>query len=62
MNGKTAKLIKKVAKARGIMHRRYINSLKQEWYNLNRHERAERHKEWQEEVEQANQKRSLSNG
>lgn len=52
MNGKTAKLLRKVAKERGNRSPRFIRSLKRKWYALNRHERAEKRKEYQQEIQQ----------
>lgn len=52
MNGKTAKLIRKVAKKRGTRKPKEIKALKRDWYSLNRHERTKRRKEYQQEIAQ----------
>lgn len=54
MNGKTATLLRKVAhqKANSDKQRKGIlNGLKRMWYDLNRHERADKRKELQAELE-----------
>lgn len=50
MNGKTAKLLRKVANHRGKNNRQYRSKLKRMWYSLNRHERAEKRKELKAEI------------
>lgn len=50
MNRATAKLLRKVAKARGTTRPRDIRALKRDWYSLNRKERTQRRKEYEEEI------------
>lgn len=44
MNGRTAKLLRKVAREMGNTTPRHIRSLKRWWYSLNRHERTKERK------------------
>lgn len=50
MNGKTAKLIRRVAKKMGMNAPRHIRHMKRMWYACNKHERAIVRKELEEMI------------
>lgn len=52
MNGKTSKLIKKIASERGNTTPKHIRALKRDWYQLTTAQRTQRRKDYQNEITQ----------